>query len=84
VETRSIQYGIYNLGFCALRDTSQTRRVVAWWGRRLENDCVIDFARGIFVDQKWADYFPAFIEKNGRPLASRLQSSLLEFIAAKA
>ena len=62
-EYHFVKYGIYNLGFCALRDTSQTRRVVAWWGRRLENDCVIDFARGIFVDQKWADYFPAFIEK---------------------
>lgn len=58
-----ITYGIYNLGFCALRDTTQTRRLVAWWGRRLERDCVIDLARGIFVDQKWADYFPAFIEK---------------------
>jgi hypothetical protein len=56
-----IKYGIYNLGFCGLRDTPNNRRVVAWWGRRLTEHCVIDFNRGLFVDQKWADYFPAFI-----------------------
>jgi SAM-dependent methyltransferase len=56
-----IKYGIYNLGFCGLRDTPNNRRVVAWWGRRLKEHCVIDFNRGLFVDQKWADYFPAFI-----------------------
>ncbi len=54
-------YGIYNLGFCALRDTPEVRRVVSWWGRRLETHCVIDLANGIFVDQKWADLLPAFI-----------------------
>jgi hypothetical protein len=56
-----LKYGIYNFGFCGLRDTPNNRRVVAWWGRRLKEHCVIDFNRGLFVDQKWADYFPAFI-----------------------
>jgi SAM-dependent methyltransferase len=54
-------YGIYNLGFCTLRDTAEVRRVVSWWGRRLEEYCVIDKENGLFVDQKWADYLPAFI-----------------------
>jgi hypothetical protein len=58
-----LMYGIYNLGFCALRDTPQVRRIVAWWGRRLETHCTIDLASGIFVDQKWADLLPAFIDK---------------------
>ena len=62
-EQRLLQFGIYNLGFCALRDTEMVRRIVAWWGRRLEQECVIDLAAGLFVDQKWADLFPAFIEK---------------------
>jgi len=59
---RMLQFGIYNLGFCALRDTPEVRRVVAWWGRRLERQCVIDLQAGLFVDQKWADLLPAFIE----------------------
>lgn len=60
-DSKMLQYGIYNLGFCALRDTPEVRRVVAWWGRRLETQCVIDLASGLFVDQKWADLLPAFI-----------------------
>jgi hypothetical protein len=60
-DRRMLQFGIYNLGFCVLRDTPNTRRVAAWWGRRLETDCVIDLAEGLFVDQKWADLLPAFI-----------------------
>ena len=61
-DAKMLQYGVYNLGFCALRDTPEVRRVTAWWGRRLEAHCVIDLAAGLFVDQKWADLLPAFIE----------------------
>jgi SAM-dependent methyltransferase len=61
-DLRFLNYGIYNFGFCALRDTATTRRLVAWWGRRLQEYCIIDSARGLFVDQKWGDYFPAFVE----------------------
>lgn len=61
-DLKFLTYGIYNFGFCALRDTAEVRRLVAWWGRRLEEHCVIDYARGLFVDQKWGDYFPAFVE----------------------
>jgi SAM-dependent methyltransferase len=60
---RMLQFGVYNLGFCALRDTPEVRRIVAWWGRRLERQCVIDLPAGLFVDQKWADLFPAFIDR---------------------
>jgi len=60
-DSKMLRYGIYNLGFCALRDTPEVRRVVAWWGRRLEAQCVIDLPSGLFVDQKWADLLPAFI-----------------------
>ena len=62
-ESKMLQYGIYNLGFCALRDTIDVRRIVAWWARRLEKQCVIDLPSGLFVDQKWADLLPAFIDK---------------------
>jgi hypothetical protein len=61
-DQRFLIYGIYNLGFCALRDTSQVRRVVSWWGRRLESRCIIDLQNGLFVDQKWADLLPAYID----------------------
>lgn len=62
-DSKMLQYGIYNLGFCALNDTDEVRRVVSWWGRRLEKFCIIDLHSGFFVDQKWADLLPAFIER---------------------
>ncbi|GJE29638.1 hypothetical protein [Methylobacterium organophilum] len=54
-------YGIYNLGFCCFHDTPHVQRVMAWWSRRLETECIIDLPRGRFVDQKWADLLPAMI-----------------------
>jgi SAM-dependent methyltransferase len=62
-DSKMLLFGIYNLGFCALRDTPEVSRVVAWWGRRLETHCVIDLPAGLFVDQKWADLLPAFIAR---------------------
>jgi hypothetical protein len=61
-DQKFLQYGIYNCGFCVLRDTPQVRRIASWWGRRLESQCVVDLPSGLFVDQKWVDLFPAFIE----------------------
>jgi glycosyltransferase involved in cell wall biosynthesis len=55
--------GIYNLGFVAFRSSEPARRFLAWWRKRLETDCVVDLEGGIFVDQKFCDFVPAFIEK---------------------
>ncbi|MEI6884494.1 MAG: hypothetical protein WCO02_08395 [Bacteroidota bacterium] len=54
-------HGIYNLGFIGLRNNASVIKVVEWWSRRMVNECIIDLERGLFVDQKWADLFPAFI-----------------------
>ncbi|MEM9043473.1 MAG: hypothetical protein AAGC81_02170 [Pseudomonadota bacterium] len=62
-ETRILQFGAYNLGFIMLRGTPDVVRINTWWARRLEKDCVIDLERGLFVDQKWADLFPSFIDR---------------------
>ncbi|WP_163005980.1 hypothetical protein [Methylobacterium brachiatum] len=62
-DLKFLRYGIYNLGFCGFKGTEVVQRIVAWWARRLEKDCVIDLPEGLFVDQKWADLLPAFIEK---------------------
>lgn len=61
-DQKFLQYGVYNLGFCAMKDTPEVRRAVSWWGRRLIHHCLIDLPNGIFVDQKWADLLPAYID----------------------
>jgi len=60
-DIRMLQFGIYNLGFLALRNTMDVLRIVEWWERQLVTGCVINLAQGLFVDQKWADLFPAFL-----------------------
>jgi glycosyltransferase involved in cell wall biosynthesis/SAM-dependent methyltransferase len=62
-ERRLLQYGIYNLGFLGVRNTPATRNLLAWWGRRLKTECIIQREEGLFVDQKWADHFPAFVSR---------------------
>jgi glycosyltransferase involved in cell wall biosynthesis/SAM-dependent methyltransferase len=60
---KMLLFGIYNLGFLALRNTSNVVAILCWWSRRLKMDCVIDIPNGMFVDQKWADLLPAFIQR---------------------
>jgi glycosyltransferase involved in cell wall biosynthesis len=61
-ELQILQSGSYNLGFIALRRTDGTQRFVEWWQRKLERDCVVDIARGLFTDQKWIDLVPGMYD----------------------
>lgn len=54
--------GTYNLGFCAVRDTANTRRYLTWWQGKLRRDCVVAHDRGVFVDQSWVDLVPGMFE----------------------
>jgi glycosyltransferase involved in cell wall biosynthesis len=58
-----LQAGTYNLGFIGIRNTLPARRFVTWWRNWLETDCLVDLERGVFVDQKFCDLAPAFIER---------------------
>lgn len=51
--------GIFNLGFCAVRRTADSVRVLDWWDARLREYCYADYADGLHTDQKWMDYAPA-------------------------
>jgi glycosyltransferase involved in cell wall biosynthesis len=57
-----LRAGTYNLGFLALADHPQTRAFLAWWRSKNEFNCVVDIAAGLFVDQKWVDMLPGFID----------------------
>lgn len=59
-EMGTLKYGMYNLGFIAVANTAEGRRFGQWWAARLATDCFDDVADGIFTDQKWCDFVPAF------------------------
>ena len=62
-DAQFLRFGAYDLGFCWLADRPEVRRVVWWWARRLERLCLIDPAAGLYLDQRWADLFPALIDR---------------------
>ncbi len=57
-----LQCGVHNLGYLGVRRTPGAERLVKWWQKRLLRDCVVDFERGLFVDQKWMDLAPMLCE----------------------
>ncbi|MFD2999152.1 hypothetical protein ACFS7Z_02180 [Pontibacter toksunensis] len=57
-----IPFGIYNLGFIALKNSEETRSFLAWWHERLMKYCFIRPHDGMFTDQLWINYAPIFFE----------------------
>ena len=54
-----LQAGVYNSGFLgASRDATGFLR---WWAERLVEECTIDPARGLFVDQRWVELAPGLV-----------------------
>lgn len=62
-EFRHLWEGIFNLGFCAIRRTSSTSRILDWWDARLRKYCFADHLDGLHTDQKWMDYAPVFFQE---------------------
>jgi hypothetical protein len=62
-EMAALKHGTYNLGFLAVRNTAEGRRVADWWWSRLRHFCRDDIPRGLFTDQRWMDlavgFFPS-------------------------
>lgn len=61
-EICSLQHGIYNLGFIAIRNGGEGKRFARWWGERLKHYCYDDIPSGLFVDQRWCDLVPALFD----------------------
>jgi glycosyltransferase involved in cell wall biosynthesis len=53
-----LRAGAYNLGFLAVARGRESDDFLAWWGRRLEHHARVDFAAGLFTDQRWVDLVP--------------------------
>lgn len=55
--------GTFNLGFAAFSKNTEAIEFINWWARHLETNCLVELERGLFVDQKFVDFAPSFIEK---------------------
>ena len=54
--------GTYNLGFIAVRNSPDARRMLDWWERRCLDLGFSEGRTGLFVDQKWINMVPGLFE----------------------
>jgi hypothetical protein len=57
-----LKTGVYNLGFIAVSRDNHVAALLDWWGIRCQSHGFVDTESGLFVDQKWAEYFPCFCD----------------------
>jgi glycosyltransferase involved in cell wall biosynthesis len=57
-ELQILRTGTYNLGFIGVKAGPEVDRFLRWWMSHLYDHCVVDLARGFFVDQRWVDLVP--------------------------
>lgn len=55
-----LRCGVFNLGFVAMKNSPKGRALLAWWRTKTQKKGYADFADGLYVDQKWVDFFPCF------------------------
>jgi hypothetical protein len=60
-----LNVGSYNLGFLGVKKTHQGETFVDYLMNRMTDKCYIDFCKGLFVDQIWANQIPSYFEKVG-------------------
>lgn len=59
-ENDHLNTGTYNLGFIALRRSSDVTEFVAWWCEKLAYECFNNVCEGLFTDQKWINLVPIY------------------------
>lgn len=59
-ESGLLSTGVFNLGFCAIKRSLSSQKMISWWHHRLVNKCYIDSYDSYYTDQKWMDFLPCF------------------------
>lgn len=57
-EMASLRYGVFNLGFIAVRADPAGRAFASWWAMQVHAACRDAPDEGLFTDQKYADLVP--------------------------
>lgn len=59
-ESNLMGSGVFNLGFCGIKKTTTSKKMLSWWHDRLQDKCYIDAYNFYFTDQKWMDFLPCY------------------------
>jgi hypothetical protein len=61
-EATVLRAGVYNMGFVAVRDSPETRRLLGWWGARARRFGFVRPLLGYQGDQNWMSLAPTIFE----------------------
>jgi hypothetical protein len=61
-ELTSMKFGIFNLGFLAVRNDANARAFAEWWTAMTRRACYNAVDQGVFTDQKYCDLAPTLFE----------------------
>jgi hypothetical protein len=61
-EMGSMRFGIYNLGFLAVRNDANGRAFARWWADMTYRACYEALGEGLFTDQKYCDLAPTLFD----------------------
>jgi hypothetical protein len=62
-ELAALKYGIFNLGFVAIKNDDTGHAFADWWDARTYESCYDEVESGLFTDQKWCDLVPALFPR---------------------
>lgn len=63
-ESGLMSTGVFNLGFCGVKRSFATKKLISWWHERLLDKCYIDSHDSYYTDQKWMDFLPCYFNSN--------------------
>jgi hypothetical protein len=63
-ESGLMSTGVFNLGFCGIKRSLSSKKMISWWHERLLDKCYIDSYDSYFTDQKWIDFLPCFFSSD--------------------
>jgi hypothetical protein len=61
-EICSMQHGVFNFGFYAVKNSRNGLAFARWWRDRLQEYCFDDIPFGLFTDQRWGDMAPTLFD----------------------
>lgn len=61
-DTGMLRFGSFNLGFYAVKNSSESLYFLNWWSQRCLDLCYMDSQFGLSTDQKWVTIAPCFFK----------------------
>lgn len=62
-ERNLLAHGVFNLGFIAVRKSSESDSFLSWWEQRCLQSAYAETRAFMFVDQRWVDLAPCLYER---------------------